>query len=309
MRRRDLLSCVGASMGAIVAAALLGCESAAPRSDPRPPGARSDQGQGKTTPWREVAFAPDKEWAESGRVAYRVAEGKPLLLALHGAGEHARGLVPGALGWRDDYALDRGEGRLRAPPLTSADFESYVTPQRLVELNDSLAKQPFEGLSVACPFTPRAQTLEAAKRWASWLERTLLPRLRDEAGLPANVKLGIDGVSMGGRLALLLGLGRPDLFDSVGALQPALAVEEVSVFVELAVLSQRARSAPLRLVTSEGDPFREAIQALADGLLHRSVEHRLLVTPGPHDYAWNRGPGSLEMLLWHDRVLRGRSSV
>jgi hypothetical protein len=26
---------------------------------------------------------------------------------------------------------------------------------------------------------------------------------------------------------------------------------------------------------------------------------------GPHDYDFNRGPGGIEMLLFHDRVLRG----
>jgi len=29
------------------------------------------------------------------------------------------------------------------------------------------------------------------------------------------------------------------------------------------------------------------------------------VVTGPHDYAFNRGPGALEMLAYHDRVLRG----
>jgi hypothetical protein len=37
----------------------------------------------------------------------------------------------------------------------------------------------------------------------------------------------------------------------------------------------------------------------------RKQEH--LVVPGPHDYPFNRGPGAIEMLLWHDRVLRGEA--
>ncbi len=238
-----------------------------------------------------------------------MAAGMPLLVALHGAGEQARGLVAGSLGWRDDYALERGDRRLHAPPLTREDFESFVQPGRLAELNTSLVNVPFEGLAVACPYTPRIQTLEGAKRWATWLERTLLPRARKDAGLAPNARIGIDGVSMGGRLALLLGLGRPDLFDAVGALQPALAVDEAGFFCDLAAAAQRERPRPLRLVTSEADAFRDAIHVLSEGLTRRGIEHRLLVTPGPHDYAWNRGPGSIEMLLWHDRVLRGRPAV
>ena len=30
----------------------------------------------------------------------------------------------------------------------------------------------------------------------------------------------------------------------------------------------------------------------------------MTTVPGPHDYVFNRGPGVLEMLLFHDRALR-----
>jgi iron(III)-salmochelin esterase len=33
------------------------------------------------------------------------------------------------------------------------------------------------------------------------------------------------------------------------------------------------------------------------------------VIPGGHDYTFNRGPGGIEMLLWHDRVLRGEAPL
>jgi hypothetical protein len=31
-----------------------------------------------------------------------------------------------------------------------------------------------------------------------------------------------------------------------------------------------------------------------------------VTVPGPHDYEFNRGPGAYEMLMFHDRVLRGQ---
>jgi len=306
MRRRALLSWAGSSWGLAIAGSFAGCEGCGPKETGAPPSAPASLGPGA---WRERDFAADADWPEPGRVVVSPCPGAPLLVALHGAGENVRGLLAGSRGWRDDYALPRAERRLHAPPLTREDFESLVEPARLAAVNESLASAPYEGLAVACPFTPRVQTLEGAKRWASFLERTLLPRAKKDAGLLANAKVGIDGVSMGGRLALLVGLARPDLFDSVGALQPALSVDEAGYFAELIANSARTQPRPLRLVTSEGDPFRDAIRALSDGLTRRGLEHRLLVTPGPHDYAWNRGPGSLEMLLWHDRVLRGREAV
>jgi hypothetical protein len=47
------------------------------------------------------------------------------------------------------------------------------------------------------------------------------------------------------------------------------------------------------------------VERLSQALHEEHIPHELLVTPGPHDYVYNRGPGSYEMLLWHERVLRG----
>lgn len=307
MRRRELLSWVGAGAGLALAGGVTGCGSCGPMGAPPPLDDRADPGTRAS--WRELDVPAAREWTEPGRVLVRGAGDAPALVALHGAGEHARGLVAGSRGFRDDYALDVCARRLHAPPLSSTDFQGFVRPERLRELNDSLATTPFEGLGLVCPFTPRLRDRDGALRWAAWLESSLLPLARKEGGLAARSKLGIDGVSMGGRLALLVGLGRPDLFDSVGALQPALGVEEAGSFAELAARAHAVRPRPLRLVSSDGDPFLEAVSAFAAELARRGIPHQLVVTPGPHDYAWNRGPGCLEMLLWHDRVLRGRPAV
>ena len=40
---------------------------------------------------------------------------------------------------------------------------------------------------------------------------------------------------------------------------------------------------------------------------HRFLGKRRVVVTGPHDYAFNRGPGAIEMLAYHDRVLRGEA--
>jgi len=70
-------------------------------------------------------------------------------------------------------------------------------------------------------------------------------------------------------------------------------------------LDQAGKPWPLRLLTSDGDPFRPTLAKLADELRAREVEASYEVVAGPHDYSFNRGPGAYEMLLWHDRVLRG----
>src|SRR5688572_11895136 len=84
----------------------------------------------------------------------REGETLPLLIALHGRGETLKGPERGARGWLDDYALARAAARLRRPPLTSKDFHGFVEPARLAGLNAALAREPHEGVAVACPFLP-----------------------------------------------------------------------------------------------------------------------------------------------------------
>jgi pimeloyl-ACP methyl ester carboxylesterase len=234
----------------------------------------------------------------------------PLLVALHGRGETERGLEAGARGWRDDYDLGRADGRLRNPPLVADDLLGFVRAERLAQLNASLARTPYRGLCVACPYTPYLPDPgpSGARGFASFVVDTLLPAVRRELGLEVErSKTGIDGVSLGGRLALLVGLSHPEAFGAVGALQPAVRVDEAEWLTELAAQAQARAELKLRLVTSDGDYFRPAVEQLSARMRDRSVRHELLVTPGPHDYVYNRGPGSFEMLLWHDRVLRGLS--
>jgi iron(III)-salmochelin esterase len=282
---------------AFLAGALaLACEKKDPASAPTPSG------------WRELPFGPTPAYPEAQHAAVLIEGDGPVLVALHGRGEANRGLEAGARGWRDDYHLDRARERLKAPPLTSDDLLGFVTPSRLMALNQSLAKTPYRGLAVACPYTPALfdKSLAGAAGFAAFVVSTLLPKVRSELG-DATGRAGIDGVSMGGRLALLVGLSHPQIFHAVGALQPAIGPGDIPSLVDLAKKAVAAGTR-LRLVTSTGDYFREAVEAYAAALASAGVEHELLLTEGPHDYAWNRGPGAYEMLLWHDRILRGLSS-
>lgn len=61
-------------------------------------------------------------------------------------------------------------------------------------------------------------------------------------------------------------------------------------------------------MTSDGDYFLGANHAIDQAYTASHIAHEFLVVPGPHDYVFNRGPGSIEMLLFHDRALRGQKS-
>jgi dienelactone hydrolase len=236
------------------------------------------------------------------------AAGAPILIALHGRGETAQGLDVGAHAWPHAYALDRMHRRLFAPPLTGADLEQMWSPSRLAQLNASLEAAPYRGLVVACPYTPdlTGRSLEAVRGFGRFLADTLLARVRAETGSHADRgAIGIDGVSMGGRVALLVGLSYPEIFGVVGALQPAIRLDETLAIADLARSAASRAPQTLRLVSSEDDPFLPAVRAASARLHDAAIEHELLVVPGNHGYAWNRGPGGAELLLWHERVQRG----
>lgn len=288
LTRRNLLAALGGL-------SLAGCQKSTP------PASTAD---GR---WRDLSFPPPDE-QRALLLVPPSSHPLPVLVALHGRGESGRGLEVGAKAWRDDYGLDKLDTRLRAGSLTTADLGEMVLPDRLGRLNESLKKNSYEGLVVACPYTPdlKDRSPNGAAPFARFVRETLLPRARTESkSSSTRENTGIDGVSMGGRLALLVGFLHADVFGAVGALQPAIKVEEAPMFAAMAKRATHGKKLAIRLVSSDGDPFLGAVRALSKALEDLSVPHDLVVTPGPHDYAWNRGPGGAEMLLWHERVLRG----
>ena len=228
----------------------------------------------------------------------------PVVIALHGRGEAVKGPEEGAWGWPRDYALTTAFDRLLAPPLTTDDFLGFVTPSHLALRNEALRAQPFLGLIVVCPYFPdQDPASDVTSRFAEFLEGELVPRIAKD--LPADVsRLGIDGVWLGGAVALRVGLSR-SLFRSVGALQPAIAIRQVDELVALVASAKKSRpELQLRILTSEEDYFRPAVEAFDRALVAKGLTHDYLMAKGPHDYAFNRGPGSIELLFWHERVLR-----
>ncbi len=254
----------------------------------------------------EKALAIVPRWGDKGTEF-------PVLVALHGRGEAVRGMDVGARGWLRDYELGKTIARLRSPPLTREDLKGFVDEARLARINASLAERPFRGLIVLCPWVPDLvnekdrTNLDAPLPFGRFVVEHLLPRAWAETpSLRDRASTGIDGVSLGGRVALVVGLAHPDRFGAIEALQPAIQENEPPALVRRAreALTDAA-SFRLRLVTSDRDYFRGAVLGLHLALKAEGIEHEHLVIPGPHDYAFNRGPGGVEMLLWHDRVLRG----
>jgi hypothetical protein len=232
----------------------------------------------------------------------------PVLVALHGRGEALKGPDRGGFGWPRDYDLVHAIERVARPPITDEDLEGFVDPAHQAEMNRALAARPFEGLVVACPYVPDMdlRTFKDMRAYGRWIVDTFLPRVRKETPAIASVEAtGIDGVSLGGATALRVGLMNAEAFGAIGALQPAVFEDQAQEWTEVARAARAKKPRmPLRLVTSKEDYYHAAILRLSSAWRAGGVSHDFVDVPGPHDYAFNRGPGAYELLTWHDRALR-----
>ena len=239
----------------------------------------------------------------------------PVLIAMHGRGETLKGPERGARGWVDDYALGRAVTRLSAPPLVANDFAGFPDAARIERLNATLAKEPFGGLVLVCPYTPdvlgREEPFTTAPPLAEFLVDTLIPKVyRETPALGTPASTGIDGVSLGGRASFAVGFLRPEAFGAVAGLQAAFDPENAREFgARAARAREKNPTLRYRLLTSDADYYLGTTHKLDAALTRAGVSHEFLVTRGTHSYEFNRGPGAIEMLVYHDRVLRGRTPI
>jgi enterochelin esterase-like enzyme len=231
----------------------------------------------------------------------------PLLVLLHGLAETVDEEM-GAYAWVKRYGVGEGFAHARAPKTISmASLKKMATEERIAEIQDSLEKKPFRGMVIACPYTPNiwkvGVSVDAALDvYASWLFDVLVPRLRSET--PVNGKLGLDGVSLGGYASLGVGVRKLESIDALGCVQAAVSTSDAESWadrIQKAFASKGAK--PLSLITSTSDAFRKPVETLSAALKKRAIAHDFRLAIGPHDQPFLRGPGSLEMLLWHDRAL------
>lgn len=223
-----------------------------------------------------------------------------VIVALHGRGEAVRGPARGARGWLDDYALERAFVVMTRGRPISADAAGLASPAQLSVMTRALRARPFRAIAVVMPYTPdlidEAPGSDRIAAYGRWLLEVMLPAVRTalpEIGAEPS-RTAIDGVSLGGMLALDIGLRHPESFGSVGGIQAAVR-GRVGAYGPLATGATRC----LRLASSERDPFLRATRELSSAWRARGIVHELVEYAGPHGYAFNRGPGALELLRFH----------
>ncbi|MCC6645320.1 MAG: hypothetical protein IT374_07110 [Polyangiaceae bacterium] len=238
-------------------------------------------------------------------------ERAPVLVLLHGLGEAKQGPEAGVFAWLDRYGMGSSYARLRHPPLASTHKRKDLSDARARELSELLSRRPLGGLVLVCPFTPNVWSYKstdgALDHYAAFVRGPLLERVAKEIPEADPARVGLDGCSLGGFVALEVARRRPDGWRSLGVVQPAIAERKVSGYADVLARAAREHRTRLHVESSTYDPYLRVSRLLHEGLISRGVVAALTVPPGPHDQVFLRDVGTLEMLLFHDRALRAES--
>jgi predicted esterase len=234
----------------------------------------------------------------------------PLLVLLHGLGEtHDERM--GAYAWVERYGLGSCYDRLREPPVKRLDTKvRHWTDARLAQVNAMLEDRRFAGMAIACPYTPNVYQAPNRKalldEYADWIVDEVVPRARKESGADArSASTYLDGCSLGGYVGAEVYVRKVKHFGAWGTLQGALGDHRIAGYADAIAQANEAHGARhIHIETSTGDAFRKTNEAFSRLLTKKGVAHDFLMPPGPHNQPFLRDSGTLEMLLWYDRLPR-----
>jgi enterochelin esterase-like enzyme len=135
--------------------------------------------------------------------------------------------------------------------------------------------------------------------YAKWLEQSLIPRCRKEARVFTDAAhTYLCGVSLGGYVSLEMLVRLPHVFGAWAGLQTAIGTWAAPGYAEKIARSPK----PLLILTSTLDHWRASSEALSAAFDAKKVPSTFRVVPGPHDQPWLREAGTIEALLWLDRL-------
>jgi len=228
----------------------------------------------------------------------------PLLILFSGRGEAIRSNYEGALGWVQYYSLPKTLNAIRRGQVTKNDFFELVTDEMLIKYNNNLEAKPYEEMVIACPKTPDLNYMISLddKAYDNFISKELIKILEDRYRID-KTKIGVDGVSLGGVYSCYFGLKYPDIFSSWGSIQGATTAF-MEIFKALVDKNkEKINKQKINIVTSTDDYLKVNCQKLHQFLENNGIKHRFVMLQGPHDYIFNRGPGAIDMLIFHNDAL------
>lgn len=216
------------------------------------------------------------------------------------------------IAWSDLYGARAADAQLLAGPFTPLHPGRYWDESLLAPFNSELRITPYVGSVLVCPRTPnpslagdRAALFDA---YAAWLCDAVLPAV--ERVVPGSTaRVGLDGCSLGGYVAVEVLLRKAQRFAAAGCVQGALGEHRVARHAEqLADIAQARPEFRFRIASSSRDPYLDVGRELSRRLKDRNVAHDLDVVPGPHNQPWLCEIGTPRLLRWYDLAL-GKSAV
>ncbi len=233
----------------------------------------------------------------------------PLAVLLHGLGETGNERL-GAYAWVEKYGLGSAWQRMKRAPIERTSTRGEWTDARLAEVNAELAARPFRGMALACPFMPNPSSAGELDAYARWIEESLLPRVRKEAPLGADAtQTYLCGVSLGGYVSLEVLVRLPHLFGAWAGVQTAIGTFAAPGYAEKIAKGWKGVPHPMLLLTSTQDHWKASSEALAAAFKASGLATTYRVVPGPHDQPWLREAGTIEALLWLDRIGYGAAAT
>lgn len=229
----------------------------------------------------------------------------PLAVLLHGLGETGNERL-GAYAWLEKYGLGSAWQRMKRAPIERTSARGEWTDARLAEVNAELLARPFRGMALACPFMPNPSGAADLEAYARWVEQSLLPRIRKEAPISADpAQTYLCGVSLGGYVSLEMLARLPHLFGAWAGVQTAIGTFAATGYAEKIASEWKGIAHPMMLLTSTQDHWKASSEALAAAFQAKNLATTYRVVPGPHDQPWLREAGTIETLLWLDRIRYG----
>ncbi len=245
------------------------------------------------------------------RVPVHIASTRlPALVLLHGRGEAQKSPKRGARGFVDDYGLEAAwqwlegkPGARTAPPGLPTSYRQGVEAE--------LDRVPFSAMVLVMPYLPdRFRGSEAFVNAPEYARQLTELVTRVKADLPVRQDRGgwaLDGISLGGRVAMVCMADLTPHFAAFGSVQAAIDERELTVFADV-LARARTLDPNLRftLATSDQDYFRLVLEHYRAALNTRNLAHEWVMLPGDHSYTFNRGPGVTHLLLTYDRWFHQR---
>jgi predicted esterase len=231
----------------------------------------------------------------------------PLLVLLHGLGETGDEQM-GAWAWLERYGLGSAWQRLAHAPVARTSKRGEWSDERLSEVNAELAARPFRGLAMVCPFMPKLSAREVPA-YASWLERVVARARAAVPILSTEVESTyLCGCSLGAYVSLEVMARAPHVFGAWGGVQTAIGAWAAPGYAKRLSKAFGGKARPLFVETSSLDHYRTSSEALHAAFVSEGMPATKRVSTGPHDQPWLREVGTLEALLWFDRLSYARAA-